>query len=409
MAIFDYLGRDSNGMMQKGQVDALSLDDAKKKISAKQINIISLAKAGGAGGFDLNLNISFGKKTISRQDLQLFCRQMQTLIAAGIPILQGIQQLSEATVNPGFKDALNDIGLKLKSGDTLSDAMARYPNYFSRLFINVVKVGERSGNLDSAFSELHKYIELENSSMKRVSSAIRYPIIVIISIILAILLLSTVVVPQFAKMFASFKTELPLPTIILLKTSYVIINYWYMFILAVVGFIIMMKLVLANPTGHYNFDKFVTKIPIIGKIIYKVLLARFCRLMSLLSGSAIPILDAINLTARSVNNFFVERHLLIIKDKVEQGSTLSAAMKSEKIFPILMMQMIEIGEETGNLEHMLGEVANFYEKEADFELDKLGEAIEPILLIVVGILVLMLALGVFLPMWDMVSFAKARA
>jgi MSHA biogenesis protein MshG len=405
MAKFAYLGRDNNHKIIEDEIEATTVEEATTKLSAQGINLIKITALKRSMNVAVKLP-AFLAQRISKDELQLFCRQMQTLLGAGVPILRSIEQLSTGVMNKNFQKCLKAVGEKIKAGSSLSVAMSAYPRYFSDLFISVIKVGEKSGNLDDAFAELFKYIELESTSRKRVIAAVRYPTIVIVAIILAIVLLSTMVVPQFAKMFASFKSELPLPTIILLQTSYVITNYWYMFFIIVLAAFVIMKYALRTHSGLYAYHYIILKIPLLGKTFYKILLSRFCRLLALLIKSSIPILEGLELTSKSLDNLYMSMFLDNIMADVEEGSTLSTSMRQYKIFPLLMVQMLQIGEETGNLEHMLTEVAKFYEREADYELEKIGEAVEPVMLIVVGGLVLMLALGIFLPMWDMVSFAK---
>jgi MSHA biogenesis protein MshG len=296
----------------------------------------------------------------------------------------------------------------INKGNPLHVALAQFPNIFSNFFINLVTIGENTGNLDNIFLHLAQYLELEGDITLKVKAALRYPIMVICAVIVALIVINVFVIPAFAKLYDSFHGQLPLATRILLATSNFIMDYWYL----VIGSIGIMSFSVAHyiktAQGALQWGRIQLKIPIIGWLIHRILLARFARLLSLVLRAGIPAVEGIQMVGASTNNSYIAWKIEGVTDLIARGNTISSAIDKTNLFPPLIIQMIMLGEDSGTMERLLDEVADFYQREIDYDLVRLSDAIEPLLLVVIGGMVLVLALGIFLPMWDMATLVGAH-
>jgi MSHA biogenesis protein MshG len=343
------------------------------------------------------------RKKVRTSDLILFCRQMYSLTRSGVPIIRALTGLIESSQNPRLRQVLAGVIDGLESGRDLSGSMAQYPDVFPSLITRMVQVGENSGNLEKSFEQLGAYLEFEKKTREQVKSALRYPSFVIIAIGVAIAILSLFVIPAFEKVFASFGAELPLATRIILAVSDFSVTYWpHIFVGMAVAFF-GFKRWSKTKSGAYAWDKFKLRLPIIGSILLRSTLARFARAFSMGYGSGVPLVQSLGFTARAIENHYIGTKLDEMRNHLERGETLTRSAASLHIFTPLVLQMLSVGEETGSVDSMLNEVADFYEREVEYELKNLTSAIEPILIVVIGIMVLVLALGVFLPMWNLSS------
>ena len=345
-------------------------------------------------------------RKISLIDVIMFCRQMSTLTRAGVPITRGLRGLADTLRNPEFGKILRDIADQLEKGHELASVLQRYPKIFSNLFVAIIHIGESSGRLEESFDQLHGYLTLEDETRKQIKAALRYPTIVLVSIVVAIGVINAFVVPPFADMFASFGAELPWATQILISSSKFTTDYWH---IGASGGLLAWWLIrkwLATPEGELAWHRTQLKLPQIGSILSRALLARFCRTLAITLGSGLPVTQCLSIAARAVDNEHVGRQILDIREDIEAGDTLTSAAHSSGLFTPLVLQMLAVGEETGAVEETLAEVASYYEREVDFDIKQLGDAIEPIMIVFVGILVLGLAMGVYLPMWEMASAAR---
>jgi MSHA biogenesis protein MshG len=343
------------------------------------------------------------RKKVGSNDLILFCRQMYSLTRSGVPIIRSLNGLIDSAQNPRLKQVLAGVIDGLESGRDLSSAMAQYPDVFPVLITRMVQVGESSGNLEEAFEQLAAYLEFEKQTREQVKSALRYPSFVIIAIGVAIAILSLFVIPAFEKVFASFGAELPLATRIILAVSDFSVSYWPHILIGMTLAFFAFKRWSKTESGGYSWDKFKLRLPIIGSILLRSTLARFARAFSMGYGSGVPLVQSLGFTARALENNYIGAKLDEMRNHLERGETLTRSAASLHIFTPLVLQMLSVGEETGSVDAMLNEVADFYEREVEYELKNLTSAIEPILIIVIGIMVLVLALGVFLPMWNLSS------
>jgi MSHA biogenesis protein MshG len=305
-------------------------------------------------------------------------------------------------------EVLEEITSDLESGRELSTALARFPRIFSTLFQSMVRVGENTGQLDETFLRIGQYLELEKETRERVKSALRYPTIVIVAIALAIGIINVLVIPAFAQVFSRWSMELPWATRILISTSDFFVAYWVHLLVAAGIGVFALRRYLATDHGRYRWDKLKLRLPVVGSIIHRATLGRFARAFSISFRAGVPLIQSLTVISRALDNEYVGDRVLQMRNGIERGDTLTRTAASTGLFTPLVLQMMAVGEESGALDDLLEEVAGFYEREVDYELKNLSAAIEPILIVAVGVMVLMLALGVFLPMWDLAAGVGLR-
>ncbi|MGR5141598.1 type II secretion system F family protein [Photobacterium sp. DNB23_23_1] len=404
MAVFNYRGRSAQGGIKRGQLDAAS-QDAAADILMRQGIIPLEIREGKAKSSGLDFNRLF-KSRIPLEVLVIFCRQLYSLTKAGVPLLRAVRGLGQSASHPLMRETLDAVVVELTNGKSLSASMKAHPRVFSELFVSMISVGENTGRLDETLLQLAQYFEQEMETRRRIKSAMRYPTFVLIAITLAMSVLNIKVIPQFASMFSRFGVELPLPTRILIATSNVFVHYWPLMIGAVVVSWIGLKAWRQTPAGGEKWDKLRLKVPIVGDIINRAQLSRFSRTFSLMIRAGVPLNQAIQMSAESLGNNYLENRLIEMKNGIESGSSITAMARQSGVFTPLVLQMIAVGEETGQVDELLLEVSDFYDREVDYDLKTLTARIEPILLFIVAIMVLVLALGIFLPMWSLLDVAR---
>lgn len=341
-------------------------------------------------------------------DVQLFSRQIYTLLKAGVPIMRGLAGLQESAINKTFAGIIRDIRESLDAGRELSAAMQRHPTIFSAFYLSMIRVGEMTGRLEEVFIRLFDHLEFEREMGERVRTALRYPSFVMIAMAIAIAVINLFVIPAFSKVYAGFNAELPLVTQILVKSSNFMVNYWGLMLAIIVGGVIAFKYYIGTEAGGYRWDKAKLSIPIAGKIILKGTLARFARSFALASKSGVPIIQSLNVVAQTVDNAYIASRIEQMRDGIERGESILRTAATANVFTPVVLQMIAVGEETGDLDSLMEEIAQMYEREVDYELKTLSSQIEPILITGLGVLVLILALGVFLPIWDLGKVAMHK-
>ncbi len=407
MSVFEYTGRSATGETIRGQVEAVSMSSVAADLSSKGIVPVRIAPAGAAGtALTSSLERWWHRRRINLVDVIMFCRQMTTLAKAGVPITRGLRGLADTMRNPEFGRVIGEIADQLEKGHELAGVLQRYPDIFSNLFVSVVHIGESSGHLEESFQQLHGYLTLEDETRKQIKSALRYPTMVLISMVISIGVINVFVVPPFAKLFAGFGSDLPWATKLLISTSQVTTQYWHVGVFLIAFAAWFFRKWVTTPAGRLAWHRAQLRIPKIGGILQRALLARFCRTLAITLGAGLPVTQCLSIASRAVDNEFVGRQIIEIREDIEGGDTLTAAAHTSGLFTPLVMQMLSVGEETGAVEDTLAEVADYYEREVDYDLKTIGDAIEPIMMIFVGALVLVLALGVYLPMWEMASAAK---
>ncbi|NQZ93675.1 MAG: type II secretion system F family protein [Moritella sp.] len=404
MPNFTYKGRDSQGNAVSGKQEAQNQDALVQSLMAKGITPTDI-KVASSNGNNIDLSQLLTPK-IPLAELVIFARQMYSLTRAGIPMIRAIKGLSESSSHAKLKDVLNDVVVRLNSGNTLSASMAAHPHVFASIFVSIVRVGENTGRLDDSFLQIANYLELEMDTRRRIASAVRYPIFVLIAITGAMVILNIFVIPTFANMFNKFGVELPWATRTLLASSAFFVNYWLLLIIAVIAAVIGFKYYIQTDKGKLRWGLFYIRIPIVGPVIEKTLLSRFARSFSLMLRGGVPLNNSLSLVASTVDNAWMEVRILGMRAGIEEGKSLTITASESGMFTPLILQMISVGDETGQVDDLLLEAAQFYEREVDYELQSLTAKIEPILIGIVAVMVLILALGIFVPMWDMMGVVQ---
>lgn len=331
---------------------------------------------------------------------------MFSLTKAGIPLLKAVSGLAESCNSIRLKLALEDAIVSLERGRTLSSGLNQHPKIFNQLFVSIIHVGENTGQLEDAFAQLAVYLEREQETRKQIKAATRYPIFVLIALAGAFVVLNIFVIPKFADMFSKFNAELPLMTRALIGTSDFLLNYWYLLIAGGIFIAYMIRRSLNTKVGRLNWDRRKLSLPIVGSIFNRSLLSRYCRSFSMMLRAGVPLTSALNLTSEAVGNVYMGQKIIAMRERIEKGEGLARVSAASGLFTPLVMQMIRVGEETGRVDELLVEASEFYEREVDYDLKNLTAKIEPFLIVVVAAMVLVLALGIFTPMWDMMNAIK---
>lgn len=400
MPLFEFSGRDSQGHLITGRRTAISANELADGLFAENIVPIMICETSL-----VETKSSFKRwfRRVPIEELELFCRQMYTLLKAGIPITMALQRLAETNKHVYFVEVLKGIIDQLHQGHSLVFALSQYPRVFSELFISVIGIGEESGRLELVFLKLSEYISLEEQTKKKMLAALRYPLIVLVTLAMALVIINLFVIPNFAKIFNHYQGELPIFTQILLGVSSFFTLHWHYLLLGIGIVGLMTHYFLQTEAGKLWWHRLLLKLPLVGTLIYKLYLARFCRLFALVLRSGISALEGMILVAKATGNAFLAAKVEQITANVARGTTISNACYQTGLFSNLVIQMLVVGEETGKMDDMLDEVGEYYEKDVAHGLDTLSDLIEPILLMIMAGMVVVLALGVFVPMWDMVS------
>lgn len=411
MPLFNYTGRTTEGQAVNGELSGTDQDSIATILNGKGImplKIILATQASQQHDIFKALKERQEKKIPSLDELILFSRQMHTLARAGVPIIRAMTGLAESVRNVYLQKILYSMIRDLEEGHQLSAAMAKYTDVFTSLMISMVQIGENTGRLDEVFLQIAEYLDREKTTREQVKSAIRYPMFVIIAISVAMIIINMFVIPTFAKVFEGLNAELPLPTQILLGISNFSVQYWWVLLSLTIIAVFSFRHYIHTEKGAYNWAHFITRVPIMGSIILRATLSRFARAFAMTQRSGVPLIQGLMVVSRAVDNVYIEQHIVDMRTGIERGDTLTRTAQNTTMFTPLVIQMLSVGEETGAVDEMLDQVADFYDREVDYDLKNLTSAIEPILIIAIGMMVLVLALGVFLPMWDLIGAAKAN-
>ena len=409
MPFFAYKARNARGELMQGVLespDSNAVADQLMSTGVTPVEIVVTRKP--ASNTDSNPLARLFEEKVRPIDVQLFSRQMYTLLKSGVPIFRGLAGLQESAINKSFAKILQDIRESLDSGRELSAAMRRHPGVFSSFYVSMVRVGEMTGRLDEIFLRLFNHLEFERDMRERVRTALRYPSFVVIAMVIAMVVINLFVIPAFAKVYAGFKAELPLMTKLLIGSSNFMVNYWPLLLVMTAGGLIAFRMYIATAGGRYKWDKLKLRMPLGGQIIQKGTLARFARSFALASRSGVPIVQGLSVVAQVVDNAYIAGRIEQMRDGVERGESVLRTAVTTGVFTPIVLQMIAVGEETGEIDDLMEEIAGMYEREVDYEVKTLSAKIEPILLVGLGILVLVLALGIFLPIWDLGKAALGR-
>ncbi len=408
MPRFLVTARNADGVTVETEVDASTDMAAAEQLIRQGMTPITIKPMATARNLRSSLSL-FQSKHVPLPEMVMFTRQMYALVKSGIPILRAIHGLEETARSPSLHAALARIKEDLGNGRPLSAAMQAFPHVFNRLFVAIVHVGENTGRLDAAFRQLTDYFELEMETRRQIKTALRYPSFVLIAISVAMVVLNLFVIPTFAGLFARFGAELPWATRVLIATSTFMKAYWWLLLILLIGSVIGVRYYVSQPTGRMQWHQWQLRLPIVGSILTRALMGRFTRSFAMMLRSGIPVNQALSLVADAVDNDYIAHHIRQMRLGVERGETLLQNFLATGLFPELVIQMIAVGEETGQIDTMMQEAADYYEREVEYDLKTLTAKIEPILIVFIAGLVLILALGIFTPMWDMMRVFKGQS
>jgi len=396
MTTYVWKGKTAKGEVVTGEHKAEDRRDVADYLRKRRVIIQSVRKKPKKAGMSLG-----GKKGVSVKDLCVFTRQFATMVNAGLPLVQCLEVLARQQERPHFKQAIQQVMMDVEGGQTLSEGLGKHPQIFSGLFVNMIAAGETGGILDVILQRLAVFLEKNDALQRKVKGALTYPAIVLFVATGACIFMLMGVIPVFAKMFSDFGGELPMPTQIVMGLSDFLRNYWYALGGGVAGFVFLFKRFRATDYGELLTDKLALKAPIIGNVLRKGGVARFTRTLGTLIGSGVPILQGLEITARTAGNRVLQNAIEATAKSISQGDTIAEPLKQSGVFPPMVVQMIGIGESTGALDEMLTKVADFYDDEVDAAVEALTAAIEPIMIVVMGTMVGGMLVAMYLPMFKM--------
>ena len=402
MAFYSYVGRDAQGLRIEGTLESASSALAADRLAASGVVPVEIVEAApSAAALWQGVQERFSARRIGHLDVLMFTRQMYTLLKSGVPIMRALAGLQESAMNRAFAAVLKELRESLDAGLELSQALARHPAVFFSFYVAMVRVGESTGRLEEVFLRLFDHLEFQKFMREQVRSALRYPMFVMAAMGIALVVINLFVIPAFAKVFKGLRAELPVMTKLLIGFSDFTLAWWPVLLAAGAALVIAFRLWVRTKGGRLAWDRFRLHIPVAGKIVRKATLARFARSFAMAARSGVPLVQGLTLAAQVVENAYIGGRIEDMRMGVERGETILRTAIEAKIFTPVVLQMIMVGEESGALDDMMQEIAGMYQREVEYELKTLSAQIEPILIVALGVMVLILALGVFLPMWDL--------
>jgi len=396
LPVFEYVGKTLSGSEVSGEIAARSQEEVRRILRRKRV-LVTEARAKPR---EIHLHIRRGVKST---EISRMARQFATMIEAGLPLVQSLEILSDQATSPALKDALSNVRERVQSGSTLAEALGKHPKIFDELFVNMVEAGEVGGALDTILLRLATYREKVDALRRKIKGAMYYPAVISVVAAGATLFLITFIVPVFAKLFEGFGAELPLPTKLVMAISGIIRSNILLGIVILVGLGIGYRYLAKTPSGRLAIDRFKLKIPIMGNLLRKSIIARFSRTLGTLLNSGVPILDALEITAKTAGNKVIYNAIRRAVTAIAQGDTIAQPLQDTGVFPPMVVQMISVGEKTGGLDEMLEKVADFYEDEVDAAVDALTSIIEPVVIVVMGAVIGFVLISMYLPMFDLIG------
>lgn len=407
MARFSYTARTRSAALVSGQIDSKDRSKVADWLLQRGLTPVQIREQPADSGWRRRLRL-WAEGPLRPEDLVFFCRQLQAIMRGGVPINQGVRALAEAARHSLMREALYDCSRQLEEGRALSAAMATHADIFSAVMVNLVRVGEETGRLEQALAELQKDLESEQLTRRQIKSTMRYPIMVIVAVAFAFVAVNLFVIPAFSQVFANFNAELPLITRGLMATSAWVQAWWQIVAGGLFAAWLAGRQAMREERFQLAWGKLSMRLPLVGEILLKATLARVCRMLAMCARSGVVLDRALGIVGGATGNRWFARQLGEMREGLASGESLNLAARRSGLFTQLVLQMISTGEETGSLEDMLDEAAGFYEREVAWEVSQLSEYMEPVLLVVVSLLVLLLALGIFLPMWDIAQVTISR-
>lgn len=395
MAKFIYEGKDKSGRNVSGEITAESVSAVESKLQANGLSSIKVKKK------PIEIKLPFGQK-VTAKDLKTFTQQFSTMVDAGLPLVQCLDILGSQSDNKYFGKVLLEIKGYVEGGSTFSDALAKYPNIFDTLFVNLIAAGELGGILDTIMKRLAEYIEKKEQLQRKVKGAMVYPTAILIITIVVIVVLLKWVIPTFENMFSDFgeDKELPKPTQIVIGLSNSFQEWWYVFAIVGAGLVIGYKTFVKTDVGRNIMDRVFLNLPVVGPVVRKIAVARFTRTLGTLLSSGVPIIDALNTVAKAAGNSVVEKAVVFARDRISEGRNMSEPLQEAKIFPGMVVQMIAVGEQTGALDIMCNKIADFYDEEVDVAVAAMTSMLEPLMMVVIGTVVGGMVISMYLPIFE---------
>jgi type IV pilus assembly protein PilC len=398
MAVFQYTARTLKGDLVNDKIDLPSRDDVIAHLRKNKLVVVQVR----AAPREFKLNLKFGSG-IKIRDVVVFTRQFSTMINAGLPLVQALDILAQQTENKVLADVTRQVVYDVESGQTLADALRKHPKAFGDLYVNMVAAGEAGGILDTILLRLAQFLEKNDAIVRKVKGAMVYPGVIISVAVIAISVLLIFVIPTFQNMFASVNLELPLPTRIVIGASNVLKNYWWA-IAGVAGFgVFSLNRYYKTAPGRLQIDRLLLKTPVLGDVIRKAAVSRFTRTLGTLISSGVSILDGLEITARTAGNMVIHNAVMESRSSIAGGETIAGPLQKSKVFPPMVISMIAVGEQTGGLDEMLSKIADFYDEEVDAAVTTLLSLMEPVMIVVLGVIVGGMVVAMYLPIFDMVN------
>jgi type IV pilus assembly protein PilC len=396
MPKFAYSARTLNGEIQTGEIELPSRDEVMGWLNRQRLRPISI----NAKAKDINITIGTGIKT---REVVIFTRQFATMINSGLPLVQSLTILAEQTENKRFQKIIGEVLQDIQSGQTLADSMRRHPKVFTELYVNMVAAGEAGGILDVILNRLAVFLEKNDALVRKIKGAMVYPAVMLIVVVLCTTILLWKVVPVFAGMFTGAGLQLPAPTRVVLALSAFLQHYMWMLVLAVIAAVVAVRQYYKTDGGKLMIDRMMLRLPVLGNLLRKSAVSRFTRTLGTLVSSGVSILDGLQITARTAGNRVVHDAVMKSRASISAGATISEPLKESGVFPPMVVQMINVGEQTGGLDEMLTKIADFYDDEVDAAVTALTSILEPIMIVVMGVVIGGIVVAMYLPMFDMIN------
>ncbi|MCX5701189.1 MAG: type II secretion system F family protein [Candidatus Omnitrophica bacterium] len=399
MPNFKYSARDNFAKFVSGVIAAEDQDAAAKKLQEMGYFPLNISEAHK----DSSGELFQGMRRVTPQEVNAFTRQLYAVQKAALPILASLESIAQQTPNPYFKSVIESLIRDVRSGTSLSVAMAKFDRVFDGVYVSMIKAAETSGGMVEILGRLNDLLEKDIDTRSRISSATRYPMLAFFVLCAGFLIVVTFVIPRFANIYGQFHTALPLPTQILINISLIMRKFWYLIILGIAAIVFAFNRFISSVEGRLIWDNFKLKAPVFGPLMTMLTLSRFARITAILMKSGVPILEVLDLVSKATGNAVIARAIINIKESVRQGKGLSEPMKLSGLFPAAVVQMVYIGEQSGRVDELLVSVADYYDSESGYMIRNLTTYIEPILIFILSVMVLVMALAIFLPMWNLIK------
>ncbi|HTS89796.1 MAG TPA: type II secretion system F family protein [Gemmatimonadales bacterium] len=399
MPVFEYTARNaSTGQILKGTLDVPTRDEVLKHIKQQKMIVVNVREQ------PKQLSLSgLKRRGVGTRDIVIFTRQFATMINAGLPLVQSLDILARQTENAALADVTRQVVFDVESGHTLADAFSKHPRAFSELYVNMVAAGEAGGILDTILMRLATFLEKSDALIRKVKGAMVYPGVIMSVAAIAVAVLLIFVIPTFQKLFASVGMELPLPTRIVIGASDLLINYWWVLIGVLGAGIYAFRNYYRTPEGRKNIDRLLLNAPVIGDLLRKSAVSRFTRTLGTLISSGVSILDGLEITAKTAGNRVIHDAVMESRNSIAGGETIAGPLEKSKVFPPMVISMIAVGEQTGGLDEMLSKIADFYDEEVDVAVSALLSLMEPMMIVVLGVIVGGMVVAMYLPIFDMMN------